>query len=131
MEDDRLNELVAYTRRDLAARGVVPGDGSEIHVHYHAPAPVAEQKRSSGDELLSRATPYFVLLLGGCIVLAVLAVALLMLTPVLMAIMGGMVSLVIAAAAALGAVAVLMIGGSAAIRNLRETHPPAKRRRRR
>lgn len=128
MEDDRLRELVEYTRRDLAQRqtaGTAP-TGGDVHIHYHAPAPV-EVKRSPGQETLDRYVPYFFVLLGGCVIMGGLAVIAVMLTPVLVAILGGVTALVIAAAAAVGAVAVLMIGGSAAIKALRETPEPAKK----
>jgi hypothetical protein len=130
MEDERLNELVEYTRRDLAARSGGPATGGEVHIHYHAPAPV-EAKRSPGQDTLDRYVPYFFVLLGGMVILGGVAVIAVMLAPVLLAILGSVVALVIAAAAAVGAVAVLMVGGSAAIKALRETPEPAKKGRRR
>lgn len=106
----------------------------QIHVHHHYAAPVIDTRpvdQNPGQDVLDRYVPYFIVLLGGLIIMSGLVVVLVMVTPVLVAILGSVVAVVIAAAAALGAVAVLMGGMAVLSRSARQDPKKDKRNRRR
>jgi hypothetical protein len=100
---ERLAELVEYTRTDLARRDreIVTGDGQHIHIHHHyaAPEPVTPSAPERMD-IASRYAGHFVLLLGGMIVLAGVAVVFAMIAQALMVAMISTAVCAIAAAAA-------------------------------
>lgn len=142
MDDARLNEIIRYTQTDLARRDLedafqsAGSTGGEVHIHLHAaPDPVATVQPATGaveqPDVLAKYAPYYLLILGGVVILGGLAVVLVMLTPVLLAILGSVVSLVIASAAAVGGVAVAMAALSSVAKNVRKDGAPTKRRGRR
>lgn len=130
---DRMNDLAEYVRGEVAARG---GDGPvpKIELHYHAapvvidPTPVDP---NAGDALLRKYTPYFVVMIGGVIVLASVAVIAVMLVPVLMSmvVMIAVVMLGFAVASAAVAATVKSLRQSASDRDV--VRQAVKRRRRR
>jgi hypothetical protein len=105
---DRLPELIDYVRGDLARRDAA-GD-QHVHVHYHqAPAPTGpiEPTRPAGMAALDCYVPYFLMLLGGMIIVAGVGALAIML-------LSALVSIMISLAICAGAVAVLAVavGGS-------------------
>lgn len=111
----RLAEITEYLSGELAARG--PGETGGIHVHYHAapvvlPDPPAAQTR--GEVVLINAAPYFILLLGGVIVLACVGTVAVILVPALLA-------LAVTCAIVLGSFTVFAIAVAAMVRSLRST----------
>jgi hypothetical protein len=79
-------DLVAYLKKDLAERGIPEGT-TKIELHYHAAAPAAPAAPPAADPMApaARLAPYFVILLGGVIILAIIAVITIMLVPAIMA----------------------------------------------
>jgi len=109
---EKLAEIVAYTRRDLAQRDAA-GPQPTIVINYHeaerpAPPPPPPQ------DIASKYAGHFVLLLGACVILGILGVVAAYLLPL---IMGMLATLAIFA----GAVAVLAIAVAAAIKSLGQT----------
>lgn len=118
---DRLNEIVAYTRDELARRDAerdTAGPQPTVVIHYHeaerpAPPPPPPQ------DLATKYAGHFMLLLGGCIILAIIGVIAAILVPM---IMGMLISLAICA----GAVAVLALAVAAAIKSLGSSNEASK-----
>lgn len=87
-EGDRqkMAELVEYMRGEIISRDHT--DQPKIELHYHA-APVvidtAPVEPDAGDAVLAKYTPYFIVLLGGVVVLACVGVITVLLIPALMA----------------------------------------------
>lgn len=110
----RMNEITTYLQKDIAVRDGT-GQAGAVHVHYHA-APVVIDPRpvdqNPGQSMLEKYVPYFIVLLGGVVIFACLAVVLIMIAPVLMGLMAMAVGILIA-------VAVSAIAVSAAIRGMR------------
>lgn len=80
------SEVIAYLKKDLAEREVP--EGAKIEFHYHAPSPAhVPETRPAPDPMAPAAklAPYFVILLGGAIILAIIAVITIMLVPAIMA----------------------------------------------
>jgi hypothetical protein len=83
------SDVVAYLKREMAQREIP--EGTKIEFHYHAaPAQAPAQApdtRPAGDPMApaARLAPYFVILLGGAIILAMIAVITIMLVPAIMA----------------------------------------------
>jgi len=131
-EDPRLAELTEYARREVEQRraaGLVPPGATEVHVHYHqAPVTSGPVDQNPDTDVLAKYTPYFIVGLYGVIICGAVVGLGVLLVPVIMGILGSLVALVLSVAAATGAVAVLMLGGSAAIRNMRETPKTGRRR---
>lgn len=124
---DRLAEIVEYTRNDLAVRdaaelAVTSADGSQhIHIHHHyppAPAPVVHDTRP---DVMARAFPYMMVIMGWLVIGFVIAVVLLMLTPSIMAIVGSMAGLLMALAIGFCAMAVCAVAVGASVRALRSS----------
>jgi hypothetical protein len=110
----RLAEITDYLSAELArADGAAPG----IHVHYHAapaaPAP-APAEVPAGERMLARLAPYYVLMLGGCIVLAIIGVIAVLLVP-------AMIALATDIAMIMGGFAVACIAVAASVRSLRQS----------
>lgn len=105
----RLAEIVEYTRKDLSTR--LPQDDQQvIHVHYHEaerppPPPPPEI------DIASKYAGHFVLLLGGCVILALIGVIAAILVPM---IMGMLITLAIC----VGAFAIFAVAVAAAIKSL-------------
>jgi hypothetical protein len=116
MDSKRMNEIMEYVQADVARRETVGAAGGEVHIHYHAapvvidPAPV---NQNPGQSVLDKYTPYFLVLLGGTIILAIVALVLVLLAPVLMAIMATVVG-------SLLAVGVVAIAISGSLRNVKQ-----------
>ena len=112
----RMAELVKYVRGEIDSRDhtdSVP----KIEVHYHA-APVvidtAPVEPNAGDRVLEKYTPYFIVLLGGVVILACVGVVTVLLLPALLT----MVTMI--AVVMLGfSVATLAVAGS--VKSLRQS----------
>lgn len=107
--DARLNGIAEYYRANPPA---ITDQGQHVHVHHHyAPAPVHQDTRpvdqNPGQSVLDKYAPYFVLLLGGVVILAIVGVIAAILVPMI-------VTMLIALAVCIGAIAVLAVavGGS-------------------
>lgn len=117
-DSDRMKEIAEYVQRDLATRdGPVP----QVHIHYHAapvepPAPLPAQSR--GEVVLINAVPYFVILLGGVVILAAVGVITVLLVPALMA-------LAVTVAVVMCGFAVCLAAAAAAVRSLRQSKTEA------
>lgn len=102
----RLRGIEKYYRANPPAP--TTDQGKEVHYHFHqAPVDTAPVDQNPGQSVLDRYTPYFILLLGGVVILAIVAVIAVVLLPMI-------VTVLIALAVCIGAVAVLAIavGGS-------------------
>jgi hypothetical protein len=119
------DDVVAYLRREIAEREIP--EGTKIEFHYHAPAqaPAAPPAPPTADPMApaARLAPYFVILLGGVIILAIIAVITIMLVPAIMALA---TTLAIIACG----VAIMFVAVAASIRSLRYSKHDAKRSRR-
>lgn len=108
-QEKRLAEITEYTRADLVRRDreqLVPGTSQQINIHHHyapppAPAPVPQM------DIASRYAGHFVLLLGGCVILAIVAIVFVMIAQALM--IAG-ISLAVCAVAVAAAVRSLRTG---------------------
>jgi len=106
----RLGELTEYLRTQPLTN---TDQGQHVHIHYHqAPASTAPVDQNPGQSVLDKYTPYFILLLAGCVILAIVAVIAVILLPMV-------VTMLIAVAVCLGAVAVLALAVSGSLRNMR------------
>lgn len=116
-ETERMQEIVRY----LQGGEVSNPNGQHVHVHYHqAPVDTRPVDQNAGQNVLERYTPYFIVGLFGCIILAIVAAVVVIAAPALMAIAAAGVGMVLA-------VAVGCIAVSAAVRNMRETPRKEKR----
>lgn len=110
----RIAEITEYLGRELASRtGEAPG----IHVHYHAaPAPVAAPVAapSRGQAALDNAVPYFIILLGGVVILACVGVIAVLLMPALL-------TMVMMIAIIMGGFALCSVAVAASVRSLRQS----------
>lgn len=102
------SEIIAALKGEIESRRI---SGAEIHIHYHAGAPAAPPPtcaHAHAPNAADKAIPYFVILLGGCIVLALIAVITIMLVPAIMAlttmITGFLIAFAVAASAAAASV---------------------------
>jgi hypothetical protein len=104
-DQERLAELVEYTRHDLARRDaaadVAPGSGQHVHIHHHY-APAREAAPVPEMDIASRYAGHFVLLLGGVVILAAVTVVLVMLAQVFMVMMTSLAVCCVAVAASVG-----------------------------
>jgi hypothetical protein len=113
--DQTPSEVVAMIKRELEARQT--GSGAEIHIHYHAGAPSAPAPpaaHTDAPNAADRLVPYFVILLGGAIILAIIGVITVLLVPAIMA-LATMIAIVT------GGVAIMFVAVAAATRSLRQT----------
>lgn len=106
------SEIIAGLKGEIEARRV---SGAEIHIHYHAggstaPAPTCTHDHAPNPA--DKAIPYFVILLGGCIVLAIIGVVVILLVPAIMALATTIMVFMIG-------FAVVMIALAASVRSLR------------
>lgn len=132
MDQDRLNEITEYYRQNPTPPAQFsPGSGGEqhIHVHYHqAPYSTEPVEQNKGQSVLEKYTPYFMVFLGGFIIVVggtvVLMFVFTAIAMVLLVLLGCIAGLIVLAAV----VAILLksYGESGALRNLSEA---AKRRR--
>lgn len=98
----RLNGIAEYYRSNPPA---TTDHGQHVHIHHHyapAPVPSGPVDQNPGQSVLDRYAPYFVLLLGGCVILAIAAVIAAIIIPMI-------VTLLISVAVCIGAVAVLAL----------------------
>ena len=107
---ERLAEIVEYTRRDLSRRDAVDG---AVHIHYHEAAR-PEPPPPPAPDIATKYAGHFVLLLGGCLILSLITIAMAVLIPM---IIGMLMSLAITA----GMCAVSIIAVVVAIRSLRQS----------
>jgi choline-glycine betaine transporter len=111
----RMAELVEYVHGEIVSRG--DHGTPKIEVHYHAAPVVIDTtpvEPNAGDRVLAKYTPYFIVLLGGAVILAIVGVVTVLLVPVLMA----MVTMI--AVVMLGfAVAMIAVAGS--VKSLRQS----------
>jgi len=109
------SEVIAMIKGEIAARRL--DGGAEIHIHYHAGAPAAPPPTCAHDHApnpADRLVPYFVILLGGMIVVGGLGVITILLVPAIMA-------LATTIAIVFGSFAAVMIAIAASTRSLRQT----------
>lgn len=116
----RLADIVEYTKRDMREQRQHDHeiDQQVVHIHYHeaerpAPPPPPPQ------DLATKYAGHFMLLLGGCIILAIIGVIAAILVPM---IMGMLISLAICA----GAVAVLALAVAATVKSLGSSNEASK-----
>jgi hypothetical protein len=110
----RMNEITRYLQKDIAVRDGT-GQTGTVHVHYHAAPVVIDPQpvdQNPGQSVLEKYVPYFIVLLGGVVIFACLAIVLIMIAPVLMGLMAMAVGILVA-------VAVSAIAVSAAVRGMR------------
>jgi hypothetical protein len=105
-----LAEIIAYTKEDLATRDEQSG---AVHIHIHE-AERPEPPPPPEPDIATKYAGHFVLLLGGCVILAIIGVIAAILVPM---IMGMLVSLAICA----GAFAIFAIAVAAAVKSLGAT----------
>lgn len=128
MDQERLNEIIKYLGENPATPDA-PG-GQQVHLHFHqAPVSTAPVDQNPGQTVLEKYTPYFVMFLGGIVIIAGAAVVMMFafaaLATVLLVLLG-----VIAGLALLGIVGVLLMrsyGESQALRDL--AHQQSRKRR--
>lgn len=107
-------EIVAYLSTEITKHGA---DRSQIHIHYHATpstAPPAVPVPETRPDIATRMVPYFVVLLGGMIILAGVGAITVLLVPAIM-------SLAVTLAAVAGGIAIMFVAVAAAVRSLRQT----------
>lgn len=130
MDQDRLNEITQYLQANPTLPDTVPGD-QHIHVHHHYAAPVitnAPVDQNPGQSVLEKYAPYYVMFLGGFVIIAggtvILMFAFAAVAMVLLVVLGCIAGLIVLAAV----VAVLLktSGESHALRDLARSS--AKRR---
>ncbi len=110
----RMAEITEYLQGELDRQGQAAGG---VHVHYHAsPAPVATSPagQSRGEVALINATPYFIILLGGVVILACVGVVTVLLLPALL-------TAVVGVAVVMGGFAVCAVAVAASVRSLRQS----------
>jgi hypothetical protein len=115
-DEKRMAELAEYVRGEIVSRGGDLGQ-TKIEVHYHAAPVVIDTKPvelNAGDALLAKYTPYFVVLLGGVVVLACVGVITVLLLPALLT----MVTMI---AVVMGGFALSAVAVSASVRSLRQS----------
>lgn len=130
MDQDRLNEIVQYLNANPTPPEEVPG-GQHIHVHHHYAAPVisnAPVDQNPGQSVLEKYAPYYVMFLGGFVIVAggtvILMFAFTAIAMILLVLLGTIAGLIVLAAV----VTVLLktSGESRALRDLARSS--AKRR---
>lgn len=112
---ERLNEIIAYTKRDLSRRDDQEG---AVHIHYHEAAR-PEPPPPPAPDIATKYAGHFMLLLGGCVILALIAVIAAILIPM---IMGMLISLAIC----VGAFAVSAVAVAAAVKSLGSSNESGK-----
>jgi len=128
MDQDRLNEIVQYLGQNPGATEV-PG-GQHVHIHYHqAPVNTAPVDQNPGQSVLEKYAPYYVMFLGGLVIIAGATVILMfaftavaMILLVLLGVVAGLIVLGI-----VGAILLRSFGESRALRDL--AHDKTRRRR--
>lgn len=115
-------EITRGIRNDLVRQGADP---QKIEIHYHAapsqaPAPVTPTADPMAPA--ARLAPYFVILLGGAIILALVAVITIVLVPAIMA-------LATTVAIIMCGFAITVVAVAAAVRSLRTSKYDVKNRR--
>lgn len=111
----RLSEIVEYTKRDLARRDDASG---AVHIHYHEAAR-PEPPPAPAPDIATKYAGHFVLLLGGCVILGIMAVIAAILVPMIMGIL-------ISVAVCAGGMAVLALAVAAAVKSLGSSNDAAK-----
>lgn len=137
MDQERLNEIQEYLRANPTTPpggypgGVVAdGGGQHVHIHYHqAPYNTEPVEQNKGQKVLERYAPYFVMFLGGFIIVAggtvILMFAFTAIAMILLTLLGCFAGL-----ALLAAVLVVLIKSSGESRALRDLARASSKRRR-
>lgn len=128
MDQDRLNEIVKYLGENPTATGV-PG-GQHVHIHYHqAPVNTEPVNQNPGQSVLEKYTPYYIMALGGFVILAggtvILMFAFTAIAMILLVLLGVIAGLIV-----LAAVVSVLIKSSGESRALRDLARDAGKRRR-
>lgn len=113
---ERMAELAEYVQREIVSRGAGGGE-TKIELHYHAAPVVIDTKPvepNAGQDVLAKYTPYFIVLLGGVVILACVGVIAVLLVPALMA----MVTMI---AVVMGSFALCSVAVAASVRSLRQS----------
>lgn len=121
-DGDRARELTEYLAGELARRGITgPGGAAPtVHVHYHAAPPAeAPAAPTGGQAALDRAVPYFIILLGGVVIVGGVGAVVVMLIPALLA-------LAVTAAVIMGSFTVFALVIAVVARSLRQSKTEAK-----
>lgn len=119
MDQDRLNEIVKYLGQNPGATEV-PG-GQHVHIHYHqAPVNNAPVDQNPGQSVLEKYAPYYVLFLGGIVIIAGAAVVMMFafaaVAMVLLVLLGVIAGLIVLGV--VGAILLRSYGESGALRDL-------------
>lgn len=128
MDQDRLNEIVKYLGENPTATNV-PG-GQHVHIHYHqAPVNTEPVNQNPGQSVLEKYTPYYIMALGGFVILAggtvILMFAFTAIAMILLVLLGVIAGLIV-----LAAVVSVLIKSSGESRALRDLARDAGKRRR-
>lgn len=130
MDEDRLNEITAYLQANPTPPEAV--GGQHIHVHHHYAAPVisnAPVDQNPGQSVLEKYAPYYVMFLGGIIIVAGVTVVLMFafaaVAMILLVVLG-----CILGTALLGAVLILLLRSHSESRALRDLARSAATRKR-
>lgn len=114
IRDQTPSDVIAMIKKDIAARKT---DGAEIHIHYHAgpsTAPPPTCAHTHAPNAADRLAPYFVILLGGTIILAIIGVITVLLVPAIMALMTTI-------AVVMCGIAIMFVAVAASVRSLRQS----------
>lgn len=130
MDEDRLNEITRYLQSNPTPPESV--GGNHIHVHHHYAAPVisnAPVDQNPGQSVLEKYAPYYVMFLGGIIIVAGVTVVLMFafaaIAMILLVVLGCIVG-----TALLGVVLVLLMRSHSESRALRDLARSASTRKR-
>lgn len=111
---ERMAAITEYLNHELAQQSAA---APAVHVHYHA-APVAPATvpaaQSRGEVALINATPYFIILLGGVVILACVGVVTVLLLPALLA-------MVVMVGEVMAGFAICVVAIAASVRSLRQS----------
>lgn len=115
----RVREITRYLQEEQNRTGAVtgwtPAGGQHVHIHHHYPAePVAPAAVPDRPDVMAKYAPYFMLALGGMIIVAGIGVIVVFVLQALMGIM-------IAFATMAGSLAVVAVAVAVAARSLRSS----------
>lgn len=110
------SDVIAMIKQEIADRQMPEGTEIKFEIHYHAaaPSPAHAPPETQRDPMApaARLAPYFVILLGGAIILAIIAVITIILVPAIMALA---TTLAIIACG----IAIMFVAVAASVRSLR------------
>jgi hypothetical protein len=133
MDQDRLNEIVRFLGENPTpppGAPVTAGD-QHVHIHYHqAPVNTAPVDQNPGQSVLEKYAPYYVMFLGGLVIIAGATVILMfafaavaMILLVLLGVVAGLIVLGI-----VGAILIRSWGESGSLRDLARAQAKQRRR---